>query len=106
MNGFNPLNPFNPWLIKSLDIDKELAGGQGERLHPLTVSRPKPAVSFGGMFRIIDFTLSNCLHSHLNRISISRNTSRMSFSGMFIRVGGICGIVRQTCENLSLVLLR
>ena len=47
-----------------------LAGGQGERLHPLTVSRPKPAVSFGGMFRIIDFTLSNCLHSHLNRVSI------------------------------------
>src|SRR5690348_12116696 len=47
-----------------------LAGGQGERLHPLTVSRPKPAVSFGGMFRIIDFTLSNCLHSHLRRVSI------------------------------------
>ena len=47
-----------------------LAGGQGERLHPLTVSRPKPAVSFGGMFRIIDFTLSNCLHSHLSRVSI------------------------------------
>jgi glucose-1-phosphate adenylyltransferase len=34
-----------------------LAGGQGKRLHPLTVSRPKPAVAFGGMFRIIDFTL-------------------------------------------------
>src|SRR5438309_1490792 len=47
-----------------------LAGGQGERLHPLTVSRPKPAVSFGGMFRIIDFTLSNCLRSGLSRVSI------------------------------------
>jgi len=47
-----------------------LAGGQGERLQPLTASRPKPAVSFGGMFRIIDFTLSNCLHSHLSRVSI------------------------------------
>jgi glucose-1-phosphate adenylyltransferase len=48
-----------------------LAGGQGERLHQLTVSRPKPAVSFGGMFRIIDFTLSNCLHSGLGRVSLA-----------------------------------
>ncbi len=47
-----------------------LAGGQGERLHPLTLSRPKPVVSFGGMFRIIDFTLSNCLHSGLNRVAV------------------------------------
>lgn len=47
-----------------------LAGGQGERLHPLTVARPKPAVSFGGAFRIIDFTLSNCLHSGLDRVSL------------------------------------
>lgn len=47
-----------------------LAGGRGERLHPLTVARPKPAVSFGGMFRIIDFTLLNCLHSGLKRVSL------------------------------------
>jgi len=47
-----------------------LAGGQGERLYPLTQSRPKPVISFGGTFRIIDFTLSNCLHSGLNRVSL------------------------------------
>ena len=47
-----------------------LAGGRGERLHPLTVSRPKPAVSFGGIFRIIDFTLLNCLYSGLHRVSL------------------------------------
>jgi glucose-1-phosphate adenylyltransferase len=47
-----------------------LAGGQGERLQPLTVSRPKPAVSFGGLFRIIDFTLSNCFYSSVNRVSL------------------------------------
>src|SRR5882724_816403 len=47
-----------------------LAGGQGKRLHPLTESRPKPAVSFGGKFRIIDFTLLNCLHSGLRRVSL------------------------------------
>jgi glucose-1-phosphate adenylyltransferase len=47
-----------------------LAGGEGERLHPLTESRPKPTVSFGGNFRIIDFTLLNCLHSGLSRVSL------------------------------------
>ena len=47
-----------------------LAGGQGERLRPLTASRPKPAVSFGGTFRIIDFTLSNCFHSGISNVSL------------------------------------
>ena len=47
-----------------------LAGGQGERLHPLTASRPKPAVSFGGVFRIIDFTLANCTHSGVHHVSL------------------------------------
>ena len=47
-----------------------LAGGQGERLYPLTKERSKPAVPFGGMYRIIDFTLSNCLNSDLRRIFV------------------------------------
>jgi len=47
-----------------------LAGGQGERLKPLTSSRAKPAVPFGGSYRIIDFTLSNCIHSGLRRIFV------------------------------------
>jgi glucose-1-phosphate adenylyltransferase len=45
-----------------------LAGGRGERLYPLTRDRAKPAVPFGAIYRIIDFTLSNCLHSGLRRI--------------------------------------
>lgn len=45
-----------------------LAGGKGTRLDPLTRERAKPAVPFGGAYRIIDFTLSNCLNSHLRRI--------------------------------------
>jgi glucose-1-phosphate adenylyltransferase len=45
-----------------------LAGGRGERLYPLTRDRAKPSVPFGGMYRIIDFTLSNCLNSGLRRI--------------------------------------
>ena len=47
-----------------------LAGGQGERLYPLTKDRAKPAVPFGGIYRIIDFTLSNCVNSNLKRIYV------------------------------------
>ena len=47
-----------------------LAGGQGERLHPLTIHRSKPSVPFGGKYRIIDFALSNCLNSGLRRIYV------------------------------------
>jgi glucose-1-phosphate adenylyltransferase len=45
-----------------------LAGGRGERLYPLTRDRAKPAVPFGAIYRIIDFTLSNCLNSGIRRI--------------------------------------
>lgn len=47
-----------------------LAGGSGQRLQPLTADRAKPAVPFGGKYRIIDFTLSNCLHSGVHRILV------------------------------------
>jgi len=47
-----------------------LAGGKGTRLEPLTRDRAKPAVPFGGIYRIIDFTLSNCLNSDLRKILI------------------------------------
>jgi len=47
-----------------------LSGGQGERLYPLTRDRSKPAVPFGGIYRIIDFSLSNCLNSDLNKIIV------------------------------------
>src|SRR5262245_5828217 len=47
-----------------------LAGGKGSRLEPLTRDRAKPAVPFGGAYRIIDFTLSNCLNSRIRKILI------------------------------------
>jgi glucose-1-phosphate adenylyltransferase len=55
-----------------------LAGGKGERLDPLTRDRAKPAVPFGGIYRIIDFALSNCVNSGLRRIFIL--TQYKSFS--------------------------
>ena len=47
-----------------------LAGGRGSRLKPLTDERAKPAVPFGGKYRIIDFTLANCLHSGVRQILV------------------------------------
>ncbi|MEW6367549.1 MAG: glucose-1-phosphate adenylyltransferase [Acidobacteriota bacterium] len=47
-----------------------LAGGAGERLFPLTKNRAKPAVYFGGVYRIVDFTLSNCINSDLRMVFI------------------------------------
>src|ERR1700744_5983992 len=47
-----------------------LAGGKGTRLEPLTRDRAKPAVPFGGLYRIIDFTLSNCLNSGMRKVLV------------------------------------
>ena len=47
-----------------------LAGGAGERLQPLTMVRSKPAVPFGGKFRLIDFPLSNCINSGIRQIYV------------------------------------
>jgi glucose-1-phosphate adenylyltransferase len=55
-----------------------LAGGKGSRLEPLTRDRAKPAVPFGGIYRIIDFTLSNCLNSGLRRILVLTQYKAMS----------------------------
>lgn len=55
-----------------------LAGGKGSRLEPLTRDRAKPAVPFGGAYRIIDFTLSNCLNSGLRQILVLTQYKAMS----------------------------
>jgi len=47
-----------------------MAGGKGERLYPLTRDKAKPVITFGGIYRIIDFTLSNCLNSGIRRIYV------------------------------------
>jgi glucose-1-phosphate adenylyltransferase len=54
--------------ITSRTLTFILAGGNGKRLHPLTRNKPTPLVPFGGIFRVIDFTLSNCVNSHLKDV--------------------------------------
>ena len=63
-----------------------LAGGAGERLYPLTRDRAKPAVSFGGPYRIVDFTLSNCINSGLRKIFIATQYKAQSLN-RHIRLG-------------------
>jgi glucose-1-phosphate adenylyltransferase len=58
------------WIMQNSTLTVILAGGHGSRLQPLTLDRAKPAVPFGGKYRIIDFTLVNCLHSNLRRILV------------------------------------
>src|SRR4026208_2269694 len=63
-----------------------LAGGAGERLYPLTKERAKPAVYFGGPYRIVDFTLSKCLNSGFRRILLSPQYKSLSLN-RHIRMG-------------------
>src|SRR3990172_6149025 len=57
-----------------------LAGGQGERLWPLTRDRAKPAVPFGGIYRIVDVTLSNCINSDLRRMFVITQYKALSLN--------------------------
>ncbi len=57
-----------------------LAGGAGERLAPLTKDRAKPAVYFGGPYRIIDFVLSNCINSGLRHVFIATQYKSLSLN--------------------------
>ena len=63
-----------------------LAGGEGRRLSPLTKYRPKPLVPFGGCYRIVDFTLSNCLNSGLKRVYVLTQHESESV-GAYLRKG-------------------
>ena len=64
-----------------------LAGGVGERFKPLTLQRAKAAVPFGGKFRIIDFTLSNCINSGARHIYILLSISPSRCISIFRKDG-------------------
>lgn len=63
-----------------------MAGGRGERLYPLTKEKAKPAVTFGGIYKIIDFTLSNCLNSGIRQIYLLTQYSSVTLD-RHIRTG-------------------
>lgn len=75
----------NPTLLRDL-VAVLLAGGAGERLYPLTRHRAKPAVAFGGPYRIVDFTLSNCINSGLRKIFIATQYKSLSLA-RHVRLG-------------------
>jgi glucose-1-phosphate adenylyltransferase len=72
--------PGNSMSLMRNAIGVLLAGGQGERLWPLTRDRAKPAVPFGGTYRIIDITLSNCINSDLRRVFVLTQYKALSLN--------------------------
>ncbi len=78
-----------------------LAGGQGSRLHEMTRWRAKPAVPFGGKFRIIDFVLSNCINSGIRRVGVI--TQYKSHSLVAHLVGGWSGFKREFGEFIEVL---
>jgi len=79
-----------------------LAGGAGERLYPLTRDRAKPAVTFGGIYRIIDITLSNCINSELRKVYILTQYKALSLN-RHIREGWGSMVARDLGEFVEIL---
>ena len=79
-----------------------LAGGAGERLYPLTRDRAKPAVTFGGNYRIIDITLSNCINSDLRKVYILTQYKALSLN-RHIREGWGSVVARELGEFIEIL---
>ena len=79
-----------------------LAGGKGSRLEPLTRDRAKPAVPFGGAYRIIDFTLSNCLNSGIRKMLVLTQYKAMSLD-RHINLGWRRYLCRELGEFIDVV---
>ncbi len=79
-----------------------LAGGKGSRLEPLTRDRAKPAVPFGGIYRIIDFTLSNCLNSGIRKILVLTQYKAMSLD-RHITLGWRSFLCRELGEFIDVI---
>ena len=79
-----------------------LAGGAGERLFPLTRDRAKPAVPFGGNYRIIDITLSNCINSDLRHVYIMTQYKALSLN-RHIREGWSGSVAQELGEFVEIL---
>jgi len=88
--------------MKSGVVTVILAGGRGKRLKPLTRDRAKPAVPFGGAYRIIDFSLSNCLNSGLRQIFVLTQYKAMSLDRHVV-VGWSHRFCRELGEFIDIV---
>src|SRR5215813_2884811 len=77
-----------------------LAGGEGRRLYPLTLDRAKPAVPFGGRYRIIDIVLSNFVNSGLARIKVLTQYKSASLEEHIARVWRLAPILDQYIEAI------
>lgn len=77
-----------------------LAGGEGKRLYPLTLDRAKPAVPFGGRYRIIDIVLSNLVNSGLCRIKVLTQYKSASLEEHIARVWHLAPILGQYIEAI------
>ena len=65
-----------------------LAGGAGKRLAPLTADRAKPAVPFGGLYRLVDFALSNLVNAGIVRVCVLTSTKATAWTGTSPLPGG------------------
>lgn len=96
-----PLREFKGPIMKDV-LAIVLAGGKGSRLEPLTRDRAKPAVPFGGFYRIIDFTLSNCVNSGLRQILMLTQYKALSLD-RHINLGWRQYFCRELGELLDLI---
>ncbi|MDR2346941.1 MAG: glucose-1-phosphate adenylyltransferase [Planctomycetaceae bacterium] len=88
--------------MKHIVLAIVLAGGRGARLDPLTRDRAKPAVPFGGAYRIVDFTLSNCYNSGLRKILLLTQYKAMSLD-RHISIGWSRYFCREMGEYVDVV---
>jgi glucose-1-phosphate adenylyltransferase len=88
------------WIKNTLAV--VLAGGKGSRLEPLTRDRAKPAVPFGGSYRIIDFSLSNCINSGIRKMLVLTQYKAMSLD-RHINVGWRSLLSRELGEFIDIV---
>ena len=79
-----------------------MAGGKGERLYPLTKESAKPAVTFGGIYKIIDFTLSNCLNSNIRRIYLLSQYSNATLEYCQIYENGYNGLAAEQFNTITM----
>ena len=80
-------------MIKKEMVAMLLAGGQGSRLGVLTQNGAKPAVAFGGKYRIIDFPLSNCINSRIDTVGVLTQYESVLLNS-YVAAGGRWGLDR------------